>query len=259
MTLNPKHIVITGAAGAIGGALVARCAERYPAARLTLVDVNVDAARKLATTLGDRAQAVMWDLTQPQLLDAHWQKTVGFGGPVDMLVNCAGIMEIRNFHSTPWKLAEALMMIDLMSPLKLMHLAMNAMAQAGGGTVVNVSSMAGRVPIKGCTFYGAAKSGLAMASEIAHVEYRTKNIHVLTVYPGPVHSGLESHARGQVKQGVISKLIPTGEPGPLAKRIVNAMERRTARVVYPDVYGIANRFIGLSSFVTARISPEPNS
>ena len=253
---KPNHIVITGAAGAIGSALASRLAKRHPDARFTLVDLDSEAARKVADQIGLRAKSVVWDLAHPEALDGLWDNAVASHGGVDMLVNCAGVMEIRTYHRTPWEMAEQLMNINLMSPLKLMHLALNGMS--AGDSVVNISSMAGRVQLKGCGYYGAAKAGLAMASEIAFIENRAKDIHVLTVYPGPVYSNLESRARGQVEEGFVSKWIPTGQPGPLADRILTALERKDARVIYPDVYGLANRFTGLSAFITARFSPEPN-
>jgi short-subunit dehydrogenase len=183
---TPRHVLITGAAGAIGGALARRFADRHPKSKLTLVDKNLDGAGELARKWPDRAFAAQWDLARPESLDCAWAAAVRQAGPVDLLVNCAGIMEIRNFASTSWDLGAAMLNINLVSPLKLMNLAVGGMLETGSGCVVNISSMAGRVPIKGCTYYGATKSGIGMASEIAHHELLPKGIHVLTVYPGPV-------------------------------------------------------------------------
>lgn len=253
-----KHILITGAAGAIGGALAEQLAAKHPHARFTLVDLDTPALAARGTALGAHAATAVWDLTESAALDARWRDAVAARGKVDLLVNCAGVMEIKSLTGTPWTQGEAMLRINFLSPMHLMHLAATGMLGNGGGAIVNVSSMAGAVPIRGCSFYGGAKAGLAMASEIARLDLAPRGVDVITVYPGPVASNLESHARGQVAPGFISRNIPTGQPAAIAARIVAAVEQRRARVVYPDVYRAAHQFLGLSGWFTAAFSPQPN-
>jgi 2-hydroxycyclohexanecarboxyl-CoA dehydrogenase len=133
------------------------------------------------------------------------------------------------------------------------------MVARGSGWVINVSSLAGVTPLRGCSYYGAAKAGLAHASEIARIELAPRGVRVLTVYPGPVRSGLERRARDQFAQSRARDWIPTGDPEPLARAVLRAVERGAARVVYPRIYGVANRAPRIAGFITARISPEPRS
>lgn len=249
------HVVVTGAAGAIGSALAARFAARHASARLTLVDVADGPLGEVAARLGPLAEARRWDLTQLDALPAAWRELTASRGAVDVLVNCAGLMEILSVGGTGWSRGATLLAVNLLAPLRLIDLALPDMGR--GGCIVNVSSMAGRVPIKGCTYYGAAKAGLAMASEIAHVELAARGIHVVTVYPGPVSSGLEARARGQVAGSLVAKYIPTGTPDVLARKIVDACDRRAPRVVYPSVYGVAFALNALAARVTASIGPDP--
>lgn len=251
-----KHILITGAAGAIGGALAEQLAAKHRGARLTLVDLDTPALAARATKL--KAVPAAWDLTESHALETRWREAVAAGGAVDLLVNCAGVMEIKSLAGTPWRQGEAMLRINFLSPMHLMHMAAEGMLAGGGGVIVNVSSMAGAVPIRGCSFYGGAKAGLAMASEIARLDLAKRGVDVITVYPGPINSQLESHARGQVAKGFISRNIPTGEPAAIAARIVAAIAERRARVVYPDVYRAAYQFLGLSGRFTSAFSPQPN-
>ncbi len=253
----PRHILITGAAGAIGGALVECFAAQYPQAQFTLVDLKARALAAAVADLSGRAAAAAWDLSDVDSLPGLWADAVAERGPVDMLVNCAGIMEIRSLAGTGWALGKRLLDINFNAPMQLMALALPAMVRAGSGCVINISSMAGRVPIRGCSYYGAAKAGLGMASEIARLELQDQGVDVITVYPGPVRSGLEAHARSQVKRGLISRFIPTGEPAAIASRILNAYMQRLPRVIYPDVYRPANLISDLSGWVTSRLSPNP--
>lgn len=252
---NAQHILITGAAGAIGSALAARFAARHPEARLTLVDIAEGPLGAVAAKFGPRAEARRWDLTRVDDLPALWSALTAARGAVDVLVNCAGLMDILSIGGTGWSRGSTLLAVNLLAPLRLIDLALPDMGR--GACIVNVSSMAGRVPIKGCTYYGGAKAGLAMASEIAHVELAARGIRVVTVYPGPVASGLEAHARGQVAGSFVAKYIPTGTPEVLATRIVEACDRGAPRVVYPGVYGVAYALDALAARVTASIGPDP--
>jgi short-subunit dehydrogenase len=235
------HLLITGTSGAIGAALARALKQRHPAARFSLVDVAPAPSQALAAELGE-ARVVASDLQRPDDAARALDEARASFGDVDGLVNCAGFMEVRSFERLPWQRAEALLMVDLVSPLRLMHACVPPMLERGGGFIVNVASMAGKVTLAGCAFYCAAKSGLAMASEVARHELRNKNVKIVTVYPGAVRSALERSARAQYGNGLISRLVPTGEPEVLAAKIVDALDAGRARVIYPALYSV-----GLSS------------
>lgn len=252
----PSHVLITGTSGAIGAALARRFRDAWPAARLTLVDRAPGPSEALASGLGD-ARAVAADLGDVAALPGLIGDAVAASGPIDGLVNCAGFMEVRRFETLDWDRAHALLNVDLVSPLRLMHLVVGDMLQRGRGFVVNVSSMAGRTPLKGCAFYGAAKAGLAMASEITARELAGRGVHVVTVYPGPVASGLEQSARAQYQTGWIARLLPTGQPDVIAARIHDAIARRRRRVIYPSLYGVGYHALPLAAPFTLGAGPQP--
>ncbi len=251
------HILVTGAAGAIGGALARALAARHPAARLTLVDLAP--ADDLAGELGGRAVSVRWDLAQPDGIEPALAELVKTRGPIDGLVSSAGIMDVGWFAATSWRDATRLLDIDLVSPLRLMNLVVPGMVERGRGAIVNLTSMAGRTPLRGCSYYGAAKAGLAMASEIAHLELADRGVAVVTVYPGPVASELERRARAGLAESRLSRLAPVGNAAVLARRVVAALDRGDPRVIYPALYAAADRALGLTRWFTSRFSPEPGT
>ena len=251
------HIAVTGAAGAIGGALARALATRHPAARLSLLDLDLASAERLAGELGPRAAARRWDLAVPDQVEAALADLVSTHGPVDGLVNSAGVMDVGWFAATGWDEARRLLDIDLVSPLRLMHLVAPGMIERGRGAIVNLTSMAGRTPLRGCAWYGAAKAGLAMASEIAHLELAAHGVSVVTVYPGPVASELERRARANLAAGRLARMVPVGDAAVLARHIVRALDRGQPRVVYPALYAAADRALGVTRWVTARFSPDP--
>ena len=250
-------VLVTGAAGAIGSAIAQALAARHPDAHLALTDVDEAGLARAAATLGARASTWRWDLAQVDALEARWRELASARGEIDVLVNCAGIMDVRSIAGMPWAAGRRVIDVDFIAPMRLMSLAAPSMIERGAGAIVNVSSMAGRVPLRGCAYYGGAKAGLAMASEIAHLELAPRGVHVVTVYPGPVASALERGARAQLSPTRLARWMPTGRAEVIAAAVARAIDRHEARVVYPAIYAAADRAIGVASWVTRRFSPAP--
>jgi 3-hydroxybutyrate dehydrogenase len=251
-----RHALITGAAGAIGAALAGEIARRAPGARLSLVDVDAGGLAAVCEKIGPRAKALRWDLSAPATLGDAYAAAAG-DLPVDVLVNCAGVMELRSLAGTPWPLGARLLDIDLVSPMRLMSLAVPGMRERGRGVVINIASMAGLVPLRGSSYYGAAKAGLAMASEVARLELAPDGVRVVTVYPGPVASGLERRARAQVPETLSARIIPTGDPAALAAMIADAAAAGRGRVIYPRAYLAPAEMLGLARRLGGLLSPRP--
>jgi 3-hydroxybutyrate dehydrogenase len=256
---HPSHVLITGAAGAIGAAVAREMRGAWPAARLALLDRDADAMTVLAQSLGNASTHGL-DLRDIDGLPAAIA-AIEEHAPLDGLVNCAGIMAVRDVQAWEWEAAAALMAVDLIAPLRLQDLVVHGLVRRkAAGVIINISSMAGKVPLKGCAYYGASKAGLAMASEIARADLAPLGIRVVTVYPGPVRSALEQGARDAYGGGgLFGKYAPTGDPAELARRILSALERDEPRVIYPRLYGVGWTAPNLSSWITLSYGPPPVS
>jgi short-subunit dehydrogenase len=266
--LVPRHVLVTGAAGAIGGALARRMREAWSAARLALLDRETSSLESLARELGN-ASVHGVDLRDVDALPrviADLERGAAGGGdaasggniPLDGLVNCAGIMRVQQLQTWKWDEARDLVTIDLLAPLRLQYLVVRGMVERGGGVIVNVASMAGKVPLKGCTYYGASKAGLAMASEIARADLAPHGVRVVTVYPGPVKSPLEQGARDAYGGGgMFGRFAPLGDPDELARRIMHAIEHDEPRVIYPRLYNVGWSATNLSSWFALSYGPAP--
>lgn len=300
----PGHVVITGAAGAIGAALARAMRAAWPDVHLALVDRDHAALQSVAAELGSSkhhgrgarlgepggkridgtedpghrdagaveakhgatrevastrkaATTYVADLAKLDALPAL-VASIEESGPIDGLVNCAGIMRVQHVSSWNWNDAEQLLAVDLLAPLRLQDLVVRGMVDRSAGLIINVASMAGRVPLRGCTYYGAAKAGLAMASEIARADLADHGVQVLTVYPGPVRSALEAGARADYGGGgLFGRFAPTGDPGELAARIMAAVATDEARVIYPRLYGVGWTAPNLSSWIALSYGPPP--
>ncbi|HUJ58107.1 MAG TPA: SDR family NAD(P)-dependent oxidoreductase [Kofleriaceae bacterium] len=252
----PAHVAITGAAGAIGGALARAMRAAWPNVELALVDVDRAALERVAGELGG-ASVHAADLRAldrlPALIGAIEQT-----GPLDGLVNCAGVMRVLQLASWQWDDAHALLAVDLLAPLRLQDLVVRGMVARGFGVIVNVASMAGRVPLRGCAYYGASKAGLGLASEVARADLAPHGVRVVTVYPGPVKSALEQGAREAYGGGgLLGRIAPTGDPAELARRILHAIEHDEPRVIYPSVYGVGWTAPNLSRWLALSYGPPP--
>jgi short-subunit dehydrogenase len=254
------HVLITGAAGAIGGALARRMRAAWPNTKLALLDrpQETSALLSLSAELGN-ASVHGADLRAVERLDEVIDAVAAIA-PLDGLVNCAGIMRVQGLPSWQWDDARDLMAIDLFAPLRLQDLVVRGMIERGRGAIVNVASMAGKVPLKGCSYYGASKAGLAMASEIARADLAPHGVRVVTVYPGPVKSALEQGARDAYGgNGMLKRFAPVGDPDELARRVFHAITHDEPRVIYPRLYNVGWSATNLSGWLALSYGPPPIS
>ncbi|HWO17797.1 MAG TPA: SDR family NAD(P)-dependent oxidoreductase [Kofleriaceae bacterium] len=257
--IPPRRVLLTGAAGAIGAAIARAMRAAWPEARLALLDRDAAAMADLARELGaatthgadlrdvDALPALVRALDPPDRPD-----------PIDGLVNCAGVMRVRRVATWAWDDARDLLAVDLLAPLRLQALLVPGMVERGRGVIVNVASMAGKTPLKGCAYYGASKAGLGMASEIARAELAPHGVRVVTVYPGPVRSALEAGARADYGGGGwFGGLAPVGDATELARRILAAIAQGAPRVVYPRLYEFGRLAPNLASWIALTLGPPP--
>ncbi|MBI4951880.1 MAG: SDR family NAD(P)-dependent oxidoreductase [Myxococcales bacterium] len=247
------HVVVTGASAGIGegmvrewvraGASVTMVARRRELMQ-SLADEVGGTTRVVAADLGDPGQATRW------LADAEAEL-----GPVDVLVNNAGVQIVAASSSVSLERARALLEVDLLAPLALAHAVLPAMLRRGAGAIVNIASVAALGPTPGMLHYNAAKAGLAAASESLRGELRRTGVHVVTVYPGPVDTPMSRAAYEVVPPSPAVRLLPIGNTATLARRVRRAVERRRARVIYPWLYTLSRHFPALTRWMLDRFTP----
>lgn len=182
--LEGKRIIITGAAQGMG----ATHARTFVAAgaRVTLTDLQSEAGRKLASELGDNAIFVEQDVTQ----EADWTRVVGettkrFGG-VDGLVNNAAIWWTKPVLEEDRERFRKMLDVNVIGTWLGIRAVAPAMRQGGGGSIVNLSSVAGTRGIPEHGAYGASKWAVRGLTKVAAVELGPLGIRVNSVHPGAV-------------------------------------------------------------------------
>ena len=248
------HVVITGASSGIGEALAREYLRR--GASLTLVARRRGKLEELAKGHAERCHVVEADLVDyPHACD--WvDGAVARLGPIDVLVNNAGVQIVARTVDTSVEEAERMLQLNVLSPFRLTKRVLPDMIARGRGTIVDISSMAAIAPTPGMFFYNASKAALAAASESLRGELRGTGVHVLTVYPGPVRTPMETAGRAAYENTLAMRVLtPVGDADVLARKIANGVASRRARIIYPASYGFSRHFPNLTRFVLDHFTP----
>jgi short-subunit dehydrogenase len=186
-----RNVLVTGASSGIGAGL----AEAFARAE-AVVGICARREDRLAEVL-ERCRrhspsSRMWvvDLADPAGVDALASSAQRELGPIDMLVNNAGIPKRRHVtHLTP-STVDATMQINYSSPVRLTLALLPAMVERGEGRIVNVSSVAATLSPPGEAAYAATKAALTVFSESMAVDLWDTGVKVMVVYPGVVDTEL---------------------------------------------------------------------
>lgn len=200
--LKEKVVVVTGAAGGIGRALVQRFCEE--GARVVAADINPEALDRLQTGLRDYASQLIplaLDITDHAAVARELVAVADRAGSIDVLINNAGWDQPIQFVDTTPDFWDKVIAINLRGPLNLQHVVVPMMIRAGGGKIVNIASDAGRVGSSGESVYSACKGGIIAFSKTLAREVARHNVRVNVVCPGPTETALLQSFTGEGEFG----------------------------------------------------------
>lgn len=220
--IRGKVVAITGAGRGIGLATARALAAR--GARVSIGDLDAALAREAAASLPG-AFGTALDVRSKDSYARFLEETRASLGPVDVLINNAGIMPMGHFELEDDAITRAQVDINLHGVINGMKLVLPAMKARRQGHIVNVASIAGRVPIPGASVYCATKFAVIGLTESVRQEVREYGIAVTLVLPSRVTTELSS--------GTGSGGIPTAEPEDVAQAIVDALRERLPEVTAP--------------------------
>jgi len=178
-----KSILITGAGTGIGRDIAKSLVERgHKVHATTHHDAEV---APLHEELGGDVDVFRLDITDPQ------DRAKIAGLDIDVLINNAGQGESGSLAEINLDRVRRLFEVNLFSSLELTQIAIGTMIERGGGTIIFISSVAGRIPLPFLMPYGMTKYALSAAASGLRSEMRTlgKDIHVSVIEPGAFHTG----------------------------------------------------------------------
>lgn len=182
--LAGRVAIITGAARGQGAAEAALfCRE---GASVLVADVLDDQASKVAAAIGDAALAVHLDVSSPEDWRAAVVRCIDRFGPPTVLVNNAGLMRVAPFADTDEAAMRAAWEVNVMGAFHGIQAVRQAMTGAGGGSIVNVSSINGMKAGRGLTAYTTTKFALRGLTRSAALELGAADIRVNSLHPGPI-------------------------------------------------------------------------
>jgi len=213
-----KVAFVTGAASGIGLATAQEFAQA--GAAIVLADIQVDAVRAVAeklTAAGHQALAVHCDVTQAEDVQAALAKTIEAFGRLDFAFNNAGIEPRKaaptaDYDEEDWN---RIIDINLRGVFLCMKFEIPLILKQGGGAIINTSSGAGIIGIKGSPAYTAAKHGVIGLTRAAALDYAAQNLRINAVCPGYIDTPMMERFTGGTAEGratVISE-EPVGRMG----------------------------------------------
>lgn len=232
--LTNKVIWITGASSGIGKALAQTAAQHDT--KLILSGRRTDALDALADELAVDCLVLPFEVTDFEALEHKVEAAWAWQGRVDILVNNAGISQRCLAIDAKPEIYTQLINIDLIAPIWLTQLQLSRMADAGGGHIVAISSVAGRIGAPLRTAYSAAKFGLIGYMDALRTEVdRSHNIKVTNILPGSVATDVSRNALAGdgSKRGVSDAVIDAGDdPVDCATCIWDAVNADTPEYIY---------------------------
>jgi len=214
--LDGKVTIVTGAGSGIGKATAVRFAEE--GARVTCVDIDGESVAVTAREIGAAAFAVQADIAAPEQVRAYTDGTVERWGGLHVVFNNAGVNLPGVFHEASDEVIDRTLNVNVKGTMYGCRYAIPYMLRAGGGSLINTSSVNGIVAEPFLTVYAASKGAIVMLSKGIALDYAKQGIRCNAIAPGWVDTPV-NYAHAELLGGLehvyatIDTFQPIGRPG----------------------------------------------
>lgn len=229
-----KTVIVTGGTRGMGAAHVRMLAAQGANVVFT-AGASQDAGQALEREVGDAVRFVQQDVRS----EADWARVVDFAersfGPVTGLVNNAAVVRSAPIEEMPLEMYNEVIAVNQVGAFLGIRAVIPSMRRAGGGSIINVSSIAGLVAARTSIAYGASKFALTGMTKAAAYELGISNIRVNTVYPGAINTRMTNDSE-QLRKNMMPlvALKRVAEPEEVSYMIVYLLSDESAYVTGAD-------------------------
>ena len=218
--LKKKNIIVTGASGGIGNAIIKKLSES--GANILASGTRIEKLEELKNNF-ESIKILKFDISQNEKIEEFIENaTIELGGSLDGLVNNAGITQDNlaiRMNLEEW---QKVININLTSTFLMSKFAIKKMLKNKSGKIINITSVVGHTGNLGQANYTASKAGIVAMSKSLAAEYAKKNININCISPGFIKTAMTDKIDDKFKEVIISK-IPSarlGEPDDIANAVL---------------------------------------
>ena len=218
--LKNKNIIVTGASGGIGNAIIKKLNET--GANILASGTRIEKLEELKKKY-EKIKIVKFDISQSEKIEEFIDNATNeLGGSLDGIINNAGITEDNLAIRMSLEEWQKVININLTSTFLLSKFAIKKMLKNKSGKIVNITSVVGHTGNLGQANYTASKAGIVAMSKSLAIEYAKKNININCISPGFIKTAMTDKIDEKFKEVIISK-IPSarlGEPDDIANAVL---------------------------------------
>ena len=208
--LEKKNIIVTGASGGIGNAIIKKLYET--GANILASGTRIEKLEELKKNF-EGIKILKFDISQSDKIEEFIENaTSELGGSLDGIVNNAGITQDNLAIRMSLDEWQKVININLTSTFLMSKFAIKKMLKNKSGKIVNITSVVGHTGNLGQANYTASKAGIVAMSKSLAIEYAKKNINVNCISPGFIQTAMTDKIDEKYKEVVVSK-IPSGRLG----------------------------------------------
>jgi 3-oxoacyl-[acyl-carrier protein] reductase len=218
--LKKKNIIVTGASGGIGNAIIKKLSEA--GANILASGTRIEKLEELKKNF-EGLKILKFDISQSDKIEEFIEKaTTELGGSLDGVINNAGITQDNLAIRMSLDEWQKVININLTSTFLMSKFAIKKMLKNKSGKIVNITSVVGHTGNLGQANYTASKAGIVAMSKSLAIEYAKKNININCISPGFIKTAMTDKIDDKFKEVIVSK-IPSarlGEPDDIANAVL---------------------------------------
>jgi short-subunit dehydrogenase len=248
-----KTVIITGGSEGVGAATARLFAET--GANLMLVARSKKNLETVAEALRDKTRVEIFpmDVTDVDACNDLFKKAAFEFGRIDVLVNNAGYHARGNVRDVDAQDLGRIIDVNLRAPIVLTRLALPYLEEAGGGAIINVASLHGRLASVGATTYSSSKFGLRIFTLALHEELQGTGIKAAVVSPGPIETSFIMANLDNAEDIVFSQPMSTADE--VAQAILDLCSNNVRELAMPRSSGLLTSAAYLMPWIRRILRP----